>query len=106
MLFSYFIVSADKNHVYWLSFPIFYIIKNDKHLKDFFFQSLYINPKRITDQLKTYLAGVQIKDYQSIFEDVSTFSKNKIIWVSPMSSYAIYQAVVNKVCKFKLSLKS
>jgi hypothetical protein len=71
----------------------------------FLFLRIYIDPTRITDQLKTHLTGIQIKDYQSVFEDVTIFSRTKKVWVSPMSSYAIYKAVENKVLNEFLKLQ-
>jgi Xaa-Pro aminopeptidase len=73
MFFAYAIVSNDGNH------------------------TIYIDPGRMTDNLTRHLNGVQIKDYNQITNDISQFStKNKKIWISPMSSYAIYNAVTNK----------
>lgn len=73
MFFAYAIVSDDGNHV------------------------LYIDPSRITNNIKIHLNGIKINDYNQVFNDISQFSsQNKTIWISPMSSYAIYNAVTNK----------
>ena len=53
---------------------------------------------RLTDQLKTYLTGIKIKNYEDITTDLKQYSDLKMkIWVSPHSSYAIYNAVTDKV---------
>jgi hypothetical protein len=66
---------------------------------------LYVSPNRITEKLRDYLKNIEIKDYNSITNDIAEFSAdNKIIWVSPMSSYAIYDAVKNKVIPLLLTM--
>lgn len=65
-----------------------------------FHYSLYINEARITQELKSHLDNTVIRPYESITDDIKEFARqNKIIWISPQSSYAIYSAVdqINKV---------
>jgi hypothetical protein len=59
---------------------------------------LYTNTNRPNfQQISEYLRDIKIKQYQEITTDLSLLSaKNTTIWVSPLSSYAIYNAVVNK----------
>lgn len=65
---------------------------------------LYIDRTRLTTTIEEHLKGLDFRDYTSITQDITTFSnQGKRIWISPMSSFAIYDAVTNKVIKlFKL----
>lgn len=57
---------------------------------------LYIDQNRLTN-LTEHLNGVDTKDYNQIEEMIRNYSRNGLkIWVSPMSSYSIYNAVLNK----------
>lgn len=77
------------NNPFFFAYAI--ITKNGPH-------TLYIEPSRITDELRRFLNGVQIKEYASVESDIRDSSTaGLIVWVSPMSSYAIYNAVTNKV---------
>lgn len=62
---------------------------------------LYVDPTNRTnfETLKTdHLAQVSVRAYTSIVADLQELSKqNRTIWISPSSSYAIYNAVTNKV---------
>jgi hypothetical protein len=59
---------------------------------------MYINEVRITDDLKVHLDNTVIRPYEKITDDIRQFtSQNKKIWVSPMSSFAIFNAVTNQV---------
>jgi hypothetical protein len=59
---------------------------------------LYTDKSRIVPAIADHLSGLDIRDYTSITDDITTFStEGKKLWVSPMSSYAIYNAVSNKV---------
>jgi Xaa-Pro aminopeptidase len=63
---------------------------------------LYLELSRQTDSLKEYLnssgVAIAVKDYQTIFNDLSQISGDgKKIWASPLSSYAIYNSITNKV---------
>lgn len=61
--------------------------------------SLYINSTRPGfEDIAGYLKDVRIEPYEKIIDDVSLVSSgsNKI-WISPSSSYYIYNAVTNKV---------
>lgn len=63
--------------------------------------TLYIDQTRLTDALRNHLAGFQFKDYTAIESDITAASgSGSVVWVSPMSSYAIYNAVSNKVPSF------
>jgi len=43
------------------------------------------------------LKDITIKNYEEIKEDLTLFSENnETIWMSPLSSYALYEAVSNK----------
>jgi hypothetical protein len=68
-----------------------------------FLYRLYIDKKRIEDNsvLKQHLDGIKIEEYGKIFNDLGTLSNFYKIWVSPMSSYAVYNAVTNKVTFLK-----
>ena len=73
MFFAYAIVSVDGNH------------------------RLYIDPSRIDANLTIHLSGITIRPYETILADITSFSNSgKKIWVSPMSSYAVLNAVTNK----------
>ena len=65
--------------------------------------TIFIEKKRIDSnpQVKEYLEKFEIKDYESILGEIRAASAaGKAIWVSPMSSYAVYDAVSNKVTVF------
>jgi hypothetical protein len=48
------------------------------------------------------LKGIEINEYEKIFEDIHDLSSlNKKIWISPRSSFAIFNAASNPV-KFKI----
>jgi hypothetical protein len=75
--------------------PFFFayvIVTNDnKH-------TLYIDQSRLDTHLREYLDPIQIKDYSAVNSDIQAASESgKKIWVSPMSSYSIYDSVKNKV---------
>lgn len=73
MFFAYAIVNTDGNH------------------------TLYIDPSRINDALSKHLTGIKIRPYDTILADITQLSNSgKKIWVSPMSSYAVLNAVTNK----------
>lgn len=58
----------------------------------------FINQTRSNfEQIRSYLsiANVEIKDYDAIRSGIK--SRNDIVWISPESSYYIYNAVDNKV---------
>jgi hypothetical protein len=59
---------------------------------------LYTNTNRPNfQQISEHLRDIKIEQYQAITADLSLLSsQNTTIWVSPLSSYAIYNAVVNK----------
>ncbi|RNA02064.1 Xaa-Pro aminopeptidase [Brachionus plicatilis] len=60
-------------------------------------QELYIDQNRIKDSIKRHLDGVLMKDYDQIIDEIKNYSSNEFkIWISPMSSYAVYDAVSNK----------
>lgn len=60
---------------------------------------MYIDQTRITDSVRQHLAGIQFSDYDKITIELKQLSDaGKTIWVSPQSSYGIYE-VVNKVFK-------
>lgn len=64
------------------------------------FPTLYIERNRIDSNpaVKEYLKDFLIKDYESILGDIRTASDaGKRIWVSPSSSFSIYEAVSMKV---------
>ena len=80
-----------------------------KIIKRFFisFNSLFIEHGRLDTKLEEYLLGIRIKNYEDITGELEILSKDNLkIWVSPFSSYAIYNAVTNKVNlnKIKYSL--
>ena len=61
----------------------------------------YISPNRIDSTIANHLSGLEFKDYSKITDDITTFSnEGKKIWISPMSSFAIYNAVSNKVAPY------
>lgn len=94
MFFAYVLVFADKNHTYIFAWNL-----NSKNtLRYVFFSRVYIDKKRILDHenLKSHLNGIKIADYDQIYSDLGSLSNSYKIWVSPMSSYAIYNAVSNK----------
>lgn len=62
--------------------------------------TLFIDQSRLTDALRKHLAGFYFKDYTAIEDDITAASGSSVVWVSPMSSYAIYNAVSNKVPPF------
>ena len=71
-----------------------------KIIKRFFasFNSLFIDRGRLDTNLLTYLLGIRITDYEDITGELEELSQQNFkIWVSPFSSYAIYNAVTNKV---------
>jgi Xaa-Pro aminopeptidase len=55
--------------------------------------TLYISPKKLTDELTEYLQqnNIIIKDYKDIISDLSNY-KEKNIQLSPSTNYALYQA--------------
>lgn len=55
--------------------------------------TLYISPKKLTDELTEYLQqnNIIIKDYEDIISDLSDY-KEKNIQLSPSTNYALYQA--------------
>lgn len=59
---------------------------------------LFIDQNRLKDdELQNHLDGVDFKDYNQIEEMIKNYSDNgQKIWISPMSSYSIYNAVLNK----------
>ncbi len=60
----------------------------------------------MSDVVKNHLTdetgAIIIKEYKEIFDEISKDSANSKIWISPLSSYAIYNSVSNKV--FNLNL--
>lgn len=61
---------------------------------------LFIDSARLDASLRTYLlsAGIKTDNYEDIIKVVGELSaQNYKIWVSPFSSYAIYNAVTDKV---------
>ena len=59
---------------------------------------LYLNQQRLTNQLKQHLTGIHFRDYELITTEVKSLSEADMkIWVSPSSSYAIYNSVSKKV---------
>ena len=66
--------------------------------------SLYINSTRPKFQeIASYLKGINVRPYEAIIGDISLVSSgNNTIWISPASSYYIYNAVTNKVTIFKV----
>ena len=57
----------------------------------------YIDMERVDQKLRDHLNGAEIRDYTSITNDIRDYSEiGKKIWISPMSSYAIYGSVTNK----------
>ncbi len=63
---------------------------------------LYIESDKVNSELRQYLNSsqyqVKIKEYQEIFNDLNEESNaGKKIWISSMSSYAIYDSIKNKV---------
>lgn len=62
---------------------------------------MYIDLARVTEDLQNHLNGVEMRQYTNVMADIKTFSdEGKTIWISPMSSFAIYNSVSNKVCIF------
>jgi hypothetical protein len=60
--------------------------------------SLFIDKGRLDTKLQEYLLGIRLKYYEEITGELEMLSKDDLkIWVSPFSSYAIYNAVTNKV---------
>lgn len=58
---------------------------------------LFINQTRLTEPIKKHLDGVIDKDYDQIIDAIKNYSAKEFkIWISPMSSYAIYSAVRNE----------
>lgn len=62
---------------------------------------LFIDTERMDERLKEYLKDgngeVSLKEYSTIFNAVQQDANdNKKMWVSPLSSYAIYSAIPNK----------
>lgn len=75
--------------------PMFfaYVIINAKSNQN----SLFIDRGRLDTNLLTYLLGIRITDYEDITGELEQLSQQNFkIWVSPFSSYAIYNAVTNK----------
>jgi Xaa-Pro aminopeptidase len=71
---------------------------------------IYIEPERNTSSLTEYLkdgdVAVTIKNYQDVFKDLRQESADgKKIWASPLSSYAIYNSITNKVKNGLFQLK-
>lgn len=63
-----------------------------------FLTSLFINNSRLNDDIKQHLNGVIFHEYDQILKVITSLSESgKKVWISPMSSYAVYNAVVNKV---------
>lgn len=59
---------------------------------------LFIDSARLNADLRSYLLGIKIQNYEDITGQIESLSRqNYKIWVSPFSSYAIYNAVTNKV---------
>lgn len=82
--------------------PFFFayvIVTNDLH-------TLYIDLSRVDAHLREYLNPIQIKDYSAVNSDIQAASESgKKIWVSPMSSYSIYDSVKNKVKSIEYLIK-
>ena len=62
---------------------------------------LFIDTARITDDLRKYLkdgnAEIILEEYQTVFSEVKQEAdNNRKIWISPLSSYAVYNSVSNK----------
>lgn len=63
--------------------------------------TLYIDLNRLNDELREHLNGIQFKEYTSVESDIQAASEaGRTVWVSPMSSYSIYNAVTNKVARY------
>lgn len=72
------------------------IIHKDSDVHD-----MFINKTRITPQLDTYLNKTNFFDYETITDEITKYSNmDKKIWISPMSSFAIYNAVTKPVMFF------
>lgn len=81
------------NNPFFFAYAI--VRKNGPH-------TMYIEANRLKAELIQHLNGVQIKDYTAVESDIKAASDSgSIVWVSPMSSYAIYNAVSNKVSIMK-----
>lgn len=76
--------------------PMFYgyaiINKSGKNHK------FYLDQSRLTEAIRSHLGSdIETQDYDQVFVDLDRFSREGMkIWVSPMSSYAIYNAVTIK----------
>ena len=59
----------------------------------------YLDQSRLTTAIRNHLGNdIETEDYDKVFVDLDRFSREGMkIWVSPMSSYAIYNAVTIKV---------
>jgi hypothetical protein len=59
---------------------------------------LYIDQSRLDQRLRQHLNGIEFRDYDKITDDIKEFNiQQKKIWISPFSSYAIYNAAQDKV---------
>lgn len=79
------------NNPMFFSYAI--ISHNDNDLR------LYVNSSRNNFTLveEKHLKGITIKDYESIIDDLTDLSKSTLkIWISPSSSYTMYNAISNK----------
>lgn len=67
------------------------------HKEDNAKHEFYIDMERVDQKLRDHLNGAEIRDYTSITNDIKAYSDiGKKIWISPMSSYAIYGSVTDK----------
>lgn len=69
------------------------IIHNDSETHE-----LFLDANRTNDNMLQHLVNVEIREYSTVRERIKLYSdEGKKIWISPISSYAIYGAVSNKV---------